>query len=56
MEMNSLEGVSYVTSKFWLADFVKTGLIWDRACLMEFSKQSIEINNRSGVGHELMPV
>ena len=56
MEMNSIKRVSNVTCKFWLTDFIKASLIWNSTSLVEFSEKSIEINNRSSVGHKLMPV
>ena len=56
MEMNSFQRIADITCKFWLADLIKTGLVWNGAGLMEFSEKSIEINNRPSVGHKLMPV
>lgn len=56
VEMNSFKGVSNIAGKLWLTNFIETSLIWDGTSLMEFSEQVVEIDNRSCVGHKLMPV
>jgi len=56
MEMNSFKGISNVASKFWFTNFIKSSLIRNSTCLMEFSEQIIEVNNRSSVDHKFMPI
>tara|TARA_B110000305_G_C19256950_1_gene547559 strand:+ start:535 stop:843 length:309 start_codon:yes stop_codon:yes gene_type:complete len=56
VEMNSINALSNITGKFWFADFFKALDIWDSASLMEFSEKVVEINDRSGIDHKLVPV
>ena len=56
MEMNSINTLSNITGKLWFTDFFKARDIWDSASLMEFSEKCVEIDNRSGIDHKLVPV
>ena len=56
MEMDSVQTVTNVACQLWLTDVFKTSLVVHCARLMEFSEESIEVNNSSRVVQELAPV
>ena len=54
--MDSVEAFSHVAGKLWLAYIIKALLVMDGAGLVELSEKDIEVNDRSGVNHEIVPV
>ena len=54
--MDSVQAITNVACQLWLTDVIETSLVVHSARLMEFSEESIEINNSSRVSQELAPV
>ena len=55
VEVDSLDAFTSNVRKFLLADSVEAILIWNGTCLVEVSKEIVEVNDCSRVDHKLVP-
>ena len=56
MVVDSLEALRHSSCESWFTDPTQHVVVWNGASLVELPKKVVEVNYRSGVDHELVPV